>query len=161
MTKKKAATPGSTPKKSKKKRTTATKMGQTKPSSASSATSSASSSDPSSVVSPVYRGHSTVIESVGAKKKKPLFKKELEQMLYGFGDVAEPLEETVELLDEMVVEYITEMTKKASDVASRRGRLRTEDIAFVIRKDSKKYMRAKELLRKNEEIKFGRKMFNE
>uniref|UniRef100_A0A6B2LV85 Transcription initiation factor TFIID subunit 13 n=1 Tax=Arcella intermedia TaxID=1963864 RepID=A0A6B2LV85_9EUKA len=81
-------------------------------------------------------------------------------MMYGFGDVKNPEDETVNLMQELVFEYIREMTFKASEVASKRGKIQPEDLVFVIRKDRKKYARAIELLSMNEELKRARKQFD-
>ena len=39
--------------------------------------------------------------------------------------------------------------------------MKTEDIVFLVRKDPKKYARAKQLLKMNEELKSARKYFND
>jgi transcription initiation factor TFIID subunit 13 len=44
-------------------------------------------------------------------------------------------------------------------VATKKGRLQTEDVLFVIRKDRKKYGRVLSLLTMNEELKKARKAF--
>lgn len=81
-------------------------------------------------------------------------------MMYGFGDDQNPYTESVDLLEDLVIEYITEMTKKAMEVG-RPGRIQVEDIIFLIRKDAKKYSRVKELLTMNEELRKARKAFDE
>eukprot|EP00027_Filamoeba_sp_ATCC50430_P011599 CAMPEP_0168545332 /NCGR_PEP_ID=MMETSP0413-20121227/2905_1 /TAXON_ID=136452 /ORGANISM="Filamoeba nolandi, Strain NC-AS-23-1" /LENGTH=175 /DNA_ID=CAMNT_0008575429 /DNA_START=29 /DNA_END=553 /DNA_ORIENTATION=+ len=80
------------------------------------------------------------------KRKRGMFATELKHMMYGFGDTKNPLPESVDLLEDIVVEYITEMTQKSMQMGSKRGKLQTEDLIFLIRKDRKKYARAKELL---------------
>ena len=92
-------------------------------------------------------------------KKKRLFTKELRCMLYGFGDDQVPYTETVELLDDLLIQYITDVTLKAMNVG-KKGRVHVEDIVFLIRKDPKKYARVKELLTMNEELKKARKAFD-
>ncbi|GJP74404.1 hypothetical protein CLOP_g4989 [Closterium sp. NIES-67] len=82
-------------------------------------------------------------------------------MMYGFGDDPEPLPESVELVEEIAIEYITDMVHRAQEVAARRGRLTTEDVLFLIRKDPRKFARAKELLAMNVELKEARKAFQE
>jgi len=95
-----------------------------------------------------------------AKAKKRLFTRELRHMMYGFGDVFNPVPESVDLMEDLVVEYISEMTRKAMEVAAKRGKLQTEDLVFLVRKDRKKYTRVLELLRMNEELKRARKAFD-
>lgn len=95
------------------------------------------------------------------KPKKRLFTRELKMMMYGFGDKENPLPETVDLMDDLVTEYITDMTCKAMRVASKRGKFVTEDLVFVIRRDKKKFARSEELLIMNEEIKRARRMLDD
>ncbi|CAM6120138.1 unnamed protein product [Calypogeia fissa] len=93
------------------------------------------------------------------KRKRGLFSKDLRFMMYGFGDDPDPLPETVLLMEDILLDYITDMIHKAQEVASRRGKLTTEDIMFLVRKDSRKFARVKELLAMNEELKRARKAF--
>lgn len=80
-------------------------------------------------------------------------------MMFGFGDDQVPFTESVDLLEDLVVEYITEMTLKAMEVG-KKGKVHVEDIVFLIRKDPKKYARVKDLLTMNEELKKARKAFD-
>ncbi|KAH7446719.1 hypothetical protein KP509_01G070500 [Ceratopteris richardii] len=73
--------------------------------------------------------------------------------------IEKPLPETVSLVEDIMVDYVTEMVHKAQDIASRRGKLTTEDLMFLVRKDSRKFARVKELLAMNEELKRARKAF--
>ncbi|KAF6019359.1 TAF13 [Bugula neritina] len=93
-------------------------------------------------------------------KQRKIFAKELRCMLYGFGDDEQPYAETVDLLEHLVIEYLTDTTKKAMEVG-RVGRVSVEDIIFIVRKDAKKYSRVKELLVMNEELRKARKAFDE
>ncbi|GMQ00295.1 hypothetical protein CsSME_00047440 [Camellia sinensis var. sinensis] len=93
------------------------------------------------------------------KRKRGVFQKDLHHMMYGFGDDINPLPETVVLVEDIVVEYVTDMVHKAEDVASKRGKLLTEDFLFLIRKDLPKLNRCTELLSMNEELKQARKAF--
>ncbi|KAG9451539.1 hypothetical protein H6P81_011504 [Aristolochia fimbriata] len=93
------------------------------------------------------------------KRKRGVFQKDLQHMMYGFGDDANPLPETVALVEDIVVEYVTDLVHKAQDIASKRGKLLTEDFLFLIRKDMPKLHRCTELLSMNEELKQARKAF--
>ncbi|KAI3449413.1 hypothetical protein Pfo_006078 [Paulownia fortunei] len=93
------------------------------------------------------------------KRKRGMFQKDLQHMMYGFGDDPNPLPETVTLVEDIVVEYVTDMVHKAQDIASKRGKLLTEDFLFLIRKDLPKLNRCTELLSMNEELKQARKAF--
>ncbi|KAI3824146.1 hypothetical protein L1987_05595 [Smallanthus sonchifolius] len=94
------------------------------------------------------------------KCKRGVFQKDLQHMMYGFGDDPNPLPETVALVEDIVVEYVTDMVHKAQDIASKRGKLLTEDFLFLIRKDLPKLNRCTELLSMNEELKQARKAFD-
>nr|GEW98376.1 transcription initiation factor TFIID subunit 13 [Tanacetum cinerariifolium] len=94
------------------------------------------------------------------KRKRGVFQKDLQHMMYGFGDDSNPLPETVALVEDIVVEYATDMVHKAQDIASNRGKLLTEDFLFLIRKDTPKLNRCTELLSMNEELKQARKAFD-
>ncbi|XP_057460877.1 transcription initiation factor TFIID subunit 13-like isoform X2 [Actinidia eriantha] len=93
------------------------------------------------------------------KRKRGVFQKDLQHMMYGFGDDPNPLPESVALVEDIVVEYVTDLVNKAQDVASKRGKLLTEDFLFLIRKDLPKLNRCSELLSMNEELKQARKAF--
>jgi len=88
------------------------------------------------------------------------FSKELRCLLYGFGDDENPYTETVDMLEDLLIEFITETTHKCMEIG-RTGRIQVEDIIFLVRKDPKKYSRVKELLTMNEELKKARKAFDE
>lgn len=94
-------------------------------------------------------------------------------MLYGFGDVENPRQDTVEVLEDMVVEFISDTIIRAQNVsqvvtpASSYGgttnslsKMRVEDILYVLRHDSKKLARVEELLFMNKVVEKARKAFN-
>ena len=93
-------------------------------------------------------------------KRKRLFPKELRAMLHGFGDDPNPYKETVDLVEDLIVQFVQEMTLKAASVGVK-GRVRLEDIVFLIRKQQKKYDRVKDLLTMNEELRKARSAFKE
>ncbi|MCL7044932.1 hypothetical protein MKW94_021916 [Papaver nudicaule] len=93
------------------------------------------------------------------KRKRGMFQKDLQHMMYGFGDDPNPLPETVALLEDIAVEYVTDLVHKAQDVATKRGKLLTDDFLHLIRKDIPKRYRCQELLSMNEELKQARKAF--
>ncbi|WAR06894.1 TAF13-like protein [Mya arenaria] len=107
-----------------------------------------------------FEEEETEEESQKGEKRKKIFSKELRCMMYGFGDDQNPYTESVDLIEDLVVEYISEMTKKALEVG-RPGRISVEDLIFLIRKDPKKYSRVKELLTMSEELRKARKAFDE
>ena len=54
----------------------------------------------------------------------------------GYGDDPNPYTETVEFLDDLVMEFITDMTQKSMEIG-RSGRVQVEDIIFLVRKQPK------------------------
>ncbi|KAL4038899.1 hypothetical protein IC575_002536 [Cucumis melo] len=72
---------------------------------------------------------------------------------------ASPLPESVALMEDIVVEYITELVYKAQEIGSKRGKLSVEDFLYLMRKDPRKLNRSTELLSMNEELKQARRAF--
>lgn len=54
---------------------------------------------------------SVKLETLDPSKKR-LFSKELRCMMYGFGDDQNPYTESVDLLEDLVIEYITEVVRE-------------------------------------------------
>ncbi len=71
-------------------------------------------------------------------------------MMHGFGDDREPLQESVDLIEQMVVDYMVTLVRQALRVSS--TKLKTEDLLFAVRKDRPKYERAQTLLKINREL---------
>uniref|UniRef100_A0AC35UAD1 Transcription initiation factor TFIID subunit 13 n=1 Tax=Rhabditophanes sp. KR3021 TaxID=114890 RepID=A0AC35UAD1_9BILA len=84
------------------------------------------------------------------------FSLELTDILYGFGDVKVPFDETVSLLEVMVQNYIRDISLAAMNVG-RQGKIGLEDIHYLIGRDTKKYDRVKELLQANQKLKIAKK----
>ncbi|XP_065623590.1 transcription initiation factor TFIID subunit 13 isoform X3 [Quercus suber] len=70
-----------------------------------------------------------------------------------------PLPESVALVEDIAMEYITDLVHKAQDIGSKRGKLSVEDFLYLIRKDLPKLNRCTELLSMNKELKQARKVF--
>ena len=98
-----------------------------------------------------------VVESAHSKKKK-YFTRELRYMMHGFGDDLNPYNETVDLVEDLVVEFITEMSLKAMDLG-KKGKIHVDDLLYLIRRDPKKYARVRDLLQMNEELKQAKRIF--
>lgn len=62
---------------------------------------------------------------IGGGTRRRLFMKELRCTLYGYGDDQNPYTETVEFLDDLVLEFITDFTKKAMEIG-RSGRVQVQ-----------------------------------
>ncbi|GJJ72370.1 transcription initiation factor TFIID subunit 13 [Entomortierella parvispora] len=92
------------------------------------------------------------------KRRKYAFAKELKQLMYGFGDVPNPSNDAVNVLEDMLIEYLTDTCTQAAAVAEKRGKVNVEDFRFVLRKDAKKRSRVDELLYMNEDIRRAKKI---
>ncbi|KAJ1980763.1 hypothetical protein H4R35_000985 [Dimargaris xerosporica] len=79
--------------------------------------------------------------------------------MYGFGDAPHPNPETVNLMEDILIDYITDMCFQASRVAQRRGKVTVRDFKFALRLDDKKLARVEELLKMSEVIKESRRLF--
>jgi len=94
-------------------------------------------------------------------EKKRNFTKEIKTMMFGFGEVSNPISETVDLIEDLVVQYVHDMSIKALQTSQKRGKLTTEDFVHAVRNDPKKHARAQELLKLEEEIRIARKAFED
>ncbi|KAG0678101.1 Transcription initiation factor TFIID subunit 13 [Kluyveromyces marxianus] len=95
-------------------------------------------------------------------RKTSLFSKDVASLMYAFGDVAQPLPETVQCIDELVVSYLSDICANAyfSAHTVKRNKIKVEDFRFVLRKDAVKLGRAEELIRMNKVITDARKQFD-
>lgn len=66
-------------------------------------------------------------------------------MMFGLGDDQNPYTESVDLIEDLVIEYIVETTQRAMETG-RAGRVQVEDVLHIVRKDVRKYARVKDLL---------------
>ncbi|GFR41669.1 hypothetical protein Agub_g2412, partial [Astrephomene gubernaculifera] len=98
------------------------------------------------------------------------FTKDLSRLMYGFGDYENPIQETINVVEDILVEYVRETCCSALNEAARIGKLERDrhsgapklkvdekDILFLVRKDPKKYSRIRELLDMQILIKEARK----
>ncbi|KAJ5714314.1 Transcription initiation factor TFIID subunit 13 [Penicillium malachiteum] len=98
------------------------------------------------------------------------FPSELKFFLLAYGDpsphapyIAEPLPETIRVLDEIVTDFILELCHGAAQVAhhARRQKIKVDDFRFALRRDPNKLGRVQELLRMERELKEARKAFDQ
>ena len=76
------------------------------------------------------------------------FTNELKGIMYGFGDIENPDHESVELLQEYVIEYIQNIAYATYRRNKRKGsnELSLRDLLYVLKKDKKRYYRIKNLI---------------
>lgn len=91
-----------------------------------------------------------------------MFSRDVSSLLYAYGDVAQPLPETVQCLDELVSGYLVDLCSAAYRTAqnSQRNKLKLEDFRFAVRHDPIKLGRADELIATNKLITEAKKQFN-
>ncbi|ESK97009.1 transcription initiation factor tfiid subunit 13 [Moniliophthora roreri MCA 2997] len=111
-------------------------------------------------------GASVASGSKGNKKQsniKGLFNKELRNLMYGFGDDRNPANDTVNVMEEILIEYITDVCQAAAGGPNRKTRLSIEDLRRALSRpaDAKKLARMEELLFMQEDIKRARAQFEE
>lgn len=95
------------------------------------------------------------------KVRGPLFARELKSMMYAFGDVEDPLPETVAMMESILVDYLTQICHEAGRVSGQRAKVKVDDFRFVLRNDSRKLGRVEELLRLQKVIADARKQFDD
>ncbi len=66
---------------------------------------------------------------------------DISRMMYGFGDDQEPLQESIEYMEQVAIGFIDQLLKKSMERSSTRGfhnKISKDDLLFVL-KDNKKY----------------------
>lgn len=91
-----------------------------------------------------------------------LFTKELKSLMYGFGDDRNPSNDTVAVMEEILIEYIADVCQVAGS-GSKKSRISIEDLRRALSRpaDAKKLARLEELLFMQEDIKRARAEFDE
>ncbi|KAI1388481.1 TFIID-18kDa-domain-containing protein [Hypoxylon trugodes] len=89
--------------------------------------------------------------------------KEIRALLYAYGDVQDPLPETVRVLDEIVTEFLEGVCFEASRHAQVAGRqkLKFDDFEFALRRNPQYLGRVKSMIEKRQRIKEMRKTFDQ
>ncbi|KAI0392444.1 TFIID-18kDa-domain-containing protein, partial [Xylariaceae sp. FL0594] len=89
--------------------------------------------------------------------------KEISALLYAYGDVRDPIPETVRVLDEIVTEFLEGVCFEASRHASAAGRqkLKFDDFEFALRRNPQYLGKVKAMIEKRQTIKEMRKTFNQ
>lgn len=94
------------------------------------------------------------------ERKKLTFTKEIRHMMYGFGDVKTPRQDTAEILEQYTLDYLKILLTNTMNMARIKGKTKTEDLLWMLKKDRLKYTRVKDLLVTNEELKKARKLLD-
>ena len=91
--------------------------------------------------------------------RKNIFLKEVRMMMYAFGDVNVPRLDTAMVVHSYLCEYLNTLLVKTHKMAHIKGKTKTEDLLFFLKRDRSKYTRVKNLLLTNEELINARKIF--
>ncbi|PKS12209.1 hypothetical protein jhhlp_001508 [Lomentospora prolificans] len=88
---------------------------------------------------------------------------DLSLILYGFGDVRQPLPETIRVCDEILTDFIQGVAFEANRVAHHAGRqkIKAEDFSFAFRRNPSFLGKIQEVFEKKNEIESARKIFKE
>lgn len=80
------------------------------------------------------------------------------KMMQGFGEVSNPREDTLELMEQYTIEFITNVTKRtlARSLRSKYNTIQLRDLLKVIEEDEKKFLRVPYLLTGLEAIDVGK-----
>ncbi len=82
------------------------------------------------------------------KLERGVFQSELKTLMYGFGDVENPDPESIDLIEQYVIEYIQNVSLLAYKKSKRRGfnEIKLKDLLYIIKDDKKKFYRVPSLL---------------
>lgn len=85
-------------------------------------------------------------------ERKVKLTKNVEEMMFGFGDEWPCDREAVDLVDDLVQKYIQDLVFRAQQIALQTGKLDKECFLYLVRQDTMKFRRINNLLKANEEI---------
>uniref|UniRef100_A0A7E4ZWR6 Transcription initiation factor TFIID subunit 13 n=1 Tax=Panagrellus redivivus TaxID=6233 RepID=A0A7E4ZWR6_PANRE len=77
-------------------------------------------------------------------------------MLVGYGDVEKPRRDTVDVLVELTLQYLNNLAGYMKHLAPNK-KISLEVLYYMVRNDQAKFMRVRELLKMNEELKKAKK----
>ncbi|KAI1262252.1 transcription initiation factor IID, 18kD subunit-domain-containing protein [Xylariaceae sp. FL1019] len=95
--------------------------------------------------------------------KETFNSKEIATLLHAYGDVRDPLPETIRVLDEIVTEFLEGVCFEASRHAQVAGRqkLKFDDFEFALRRNPQYLGKVRSMIEKRAAIKDMRKTFNQ
>jgi transcription initiation factor TFIID subunit 13 len=95
-----------------------------------------------------------------SRYRTPVFPKEIKALMYGFGDQSNPVQESIEVMDELLEWFIVDLCQNAQN-KSTTNKLKTTDFLLALEGDAKKSARAHELLALDKELKQARATFGD
>ncbi|CAK7909240.1 transcription initiation factor TFIID subunit 13 [[Candida] anglica] len=96
------------------------------------------------------------------RRKQRLFTKDIEQLLFSLGDPSYGLEPTVNALEEVLTEFLTDLCHNTSVYARAHGRnkVKMDDFPFALRNDPLKLARIEYIIKQSQRIEKAKKMYN-
>ncbi|EGW29914.1 uncharacterized protein SPAPADRAFT_63545 [Spathaspora passalidarum NRRL Y-27907] len=97
------------------------------------------------------------------RRKQRLFTKDIENLLYAMGDRPVSTDATVSALEDILVEYLTDLSGQILMFARSQGRSRIKmnDLAFALRRDPLKLARFQYIIEQSQKIERAKKMFED
>ncbi|KAI5970095.1 hypothetical protein CANMA_000706 [Candida margitis] len=97
------------------------------------------------------------------KRKRQLFTKDVENLLYAMGDRPYSLDPTVSALEDILVDFISRLSHTMVHYAASQGRnrIKLNDLAFALRNDPLKLGRMLYILEQSQKIEKAKKLFDE
>ena len=97
------------------------------------------------------------------RKRQKLFTKDIENLLYAMGDRPVSTDATVNALEDVLVEYITQVSYSMVNFAKSQNRTRVKlnDLAFTLRNDPAKLARFRYILEQSYKIERAKRMFDD
>ncbi|KNE68805.1 hypothetical protein AMAG_13445 [Allomyces macrogynus ATCC 38327] len=87
-----------------------------------------------------------------AAKHKGVFTNELKEMLWTHGDPGDPDPATLDLLEDIALEFMVDLSVQAHRLSANKSRLRLDDLRFLLRHDPIHLGRLEEILTKDEQL---------
>ncbi|KAJ3356765.1 Transcription initiation factor TFIID subunit 13 [Allomyces javanicus] len=87
-----------------------------------------------------------------AAKNKGVFTNELKEMLWTHGDPGDPDPATLDLLEDIALEFMVDLSVQAHRLSANKSRLRLDDLRFLLRHDPIHLGRLEEILTKDEQL---------
>ncbi|EMG45892.1 TAF13 Transcription initiation factor TFIID subunit 13 [Candida maltosa Xu316] len=97
------------------------------------------------------------------RKRQKLFAKDIENLLYAMGDRPVSTDATVNALEDVLVEYISQLSYSMVNFAKSQNRTRVKlnDLAFSLRNDPLKLARFRYILEQSYKIEKAKRMFDD
>ncbi|RLV92928.1 ERAD-associated E3 ubiquitin-protein ligase DOA10 [Spathaspora sp. JA1] len=97
------------------------------------------------------------------RKKQRLFTKDIENLLYAMGDRPVSTDSTVSALEDILVEYLSDLSSQILTFSRSQGRSRIKmnDLAFALRNDPLKLARFQYIIEQSHKIERAKKMFED